>query len=88
MLFRSSPRRIASLAWRDDGNALASAGDDGNVWMWDVETLASTAKWKAHEGGVECVRFAHDGRMVTVGRDKKAALWDAKGAKAPASDKK
>lgn len=77
----TNPKRIAALAWRDDANMLAAAGDDGQVWLWDVETLSSSRKWKAHDGGVEGVRFTHDGRLATVGRDRKTILWDASGKK-------
>ena len=39
------------------------------------------ATWKAHQDGVLDARFGHDGRIVSCGRDKQIALWDAGGTK-------
>lgn len=75
----SAPRKINDLAWRDDSNVLASASEDGQIQLWDAENLSALRKWNAHAGGTERVRFAHDGRLVTAGRDRMARLWDAAG---------
>jgi WD40 repeat protein len=77
----TNPRRISALSWRDDSNLLAAASEDGQVWLWEAETLSMARKWMAHPGGVESVRFSHDGHLATVGRDKKACWWDASGKK-------
>ena len=37
--------------------------------------------WKAHGPGVLCVSFAHDGQLVTCGRDQAITLWNANGGK-------
>src|SRR6185369_7494999 len=34
----------------------------------------------AHKGGAFCVRFAHDGRLVSSGRDNTVKTWAADGA--------
>lgn len=77
----TNPRRISALSWRDDANVLAAASEDGQVWVWEAESLSLVRKWQAHAGGVEAVAFAHDGHLATVGRDKKAAWWDVSGKK-------
>jgi len=77
----TNPRRISALSWRDDANVLAAASEDGQVWLWEAESLSLVRKWQAHAGGVESLAFSHDGHLATVGRDKKAAWWDASGKK-------
>lgn len=72
---------INSLAWRDDSNVLASAGDDGTVKLWDMHEGEIVKSVNAHGNGVMAVRFDHDGRFVTAGKDKRARLWDASGNK-------
>lgn len=72
---------INSLAWRDDSNVLASAGDDGSVKLWDMHEGKLVKSVNAHNGGAMSVRFDHDGRFVTAGKDKRARLWDPSGNK-------
>ncbi len=72
---------INSLAWRDDSNVLASAGDDGTVKLWDMHEGKIVKSVNAHGNGVMAVRFDHEGRFVTAGKDKRARLWDASGNK-------
>ncbi|MBI5865148.1 MAG: hypothetical protein HZB38_11695 [Planctomycetes bacterium] len=74
------PASITSLDWRDDSNILATACEDGMVRLWEMNGGSKVKEWRAHEGGVLCVRFAHDGRLVTCGRDKAAKLWNSDGA--------
>ena len=44
-----------------------------------MENGNAIKSWGAHGGGVESVRYARDGRIVTAGRDKLVKLWDGAG---------
>ena len=70
---------INSIAWRDDSNVFASASDDGTVKLWDVVEGKVVKTITAHGGGVTGVRFDHQGRLVTSGKDNRVKLWDAAG---------
>ncbi|MBX9582598.1 MAG: c-type cytochrome, partial [Gemmataceae bacterium] len=71
---------ITDLSWRDDSNVLASASEDTTVKLWEMENGGNIKGWAAHGGGAAAVRFAHDGRLATTGRDKVTKLWDQNGA--------
>ncbi|TWU47549.1 Chromosome partition protein Smc [Rubripirellula tenax] len=70
---------VISVAWRDDSNVLASASEDGTVKLWDMAAGKLMKSITAHNGGATDVTFDHEGRLVTVGKDKRAKLWDASG---------
>jgi hypothetical protein len=70
---------VTDVTWRDDSNVLASASEDGSVKLWQMENGAQIKSTNAHGGGVAAVRFAHDGRLATCGRDKVAKAWDTSG---------
>ncbi len=73
---------ITDVSWRADSNVLASASEDGTIKLWEMEGGKQIKSWGAHGGGASSVDFARDGRLVSVGRDRKTKLWDAGGAAA------
>lgn len=77
---RGHTAMITDLSWRDDSNVLASASEDTTVKLWEMENGGNIKSWAAHPGGAAGVRFMHDGRLATTGRDKVTKLWDQNGA--------
>jgi hypothetical protein len=69
---------VTDVTWRDDGNVLVSASEEGNIKYWSVEDgkLIRAVGLPNPLG----VRFAHDGRLVTTGRNLKTRMMDANGA--------
>jgi hypothetical protein len=77
---RGHTAMIADVSWRDDSNVLASASEDSTIKLWEMENGGNIKSWGAHGGGAWSVKFAHDGRLASTGRDKVTKLWDQNGA--------
>ncbi len=71
---------ITDVSWRDDSNVLATCSEDATVKLWEMENGGNTRNWTAHGGGTASVKFTHDGKLATTGRDKTTKLWDQAGA--------
>lgn len=70
---------ITELSWRGDSNVLASCSEDGSIRLWEMENGNQVKSWGAHSGGVASVEFAHNGNLVSCGRDRIVKLWDQTG---------
>src|SRR5262249_29698963 len=69
---------VAALALTPDGKQLASAGADGTVRPWDVETGKAGLVLHKHGGAVHVVVFSPDAkRLATSGEDRTIRVWDA-----------
>jgi hypothetical protein len=77
---RGHTAMITDLSWRDDSNVLASSSEDTTVKLWEMENGNNIKNWGAHAGGAASVRFTHDGKIASTGRDKVTKLWDQNGA--------
>jgi hypothetical protein len=71
---------VNGVSWRDDANHLASASDDGTIKVWEMEDGKQVRSINAHGSGVQSCQYAHDGRLVSCGRDGRAKMFDANGA--------
>jgi len=75
---RGHTAAIAEVSWRADGNVCASGSEDGTIRLWEMENGGAIKTWGAH-GGVQSVRYARDGRIISCGRDRLTRLWDGNG---------
>jgi hypothetical protein len=66
---------VTGLSWRDDANQLASCSEDTSVRLWEMENGKQVKAWGTQPGGALSVRFGHDNRVLTTGRDGKTRLW-------------
>jgi hypothetical protein len=64
-----------------DSKLIASSSEDGTVKLWETGEGKQAKTWNAHNGGVLCVAYSHDGRFVSCGRDGGVISWSADGAK-------
>src|SRR5207253_375666 len=55
---------IHGVAFNKDGTRLATAGADGLVKVWDVNTGKELAFYGGHTDGVRAVAFSPDGKQI------------------------
>ena len=71
---------VTMLAFSPDGRQLATASQDGNARLWDLQApspAASPAILNGHEDWVTGVAYTPDGqRLITASRDATARIWD------------
>ncbi len=76
---RGHTAMITDVSWRDDSNVLATCSEDASVRLWEMENGNQIKTWAAHGGGAASVRFTHDGKLASTGRDKVTKFWDQNG---------
>lgn len=68
---------VGSLDFRTDGRALAVAGSDPAVRIWEVDTGLLWRRLEGHTATVTTVRFSPDGHTLATGsEDQTVRLWD------------
>ena len=77
---RGHTAMITDISWRDDSNVLATSSEDTTIRLWEMENGNPIKNWGAHGGGAASVRFTHDNRLVSTGRDRLTKVWDQNGA--------
>jgi translation initiation factor 3 subunit I len=70
---------INEALWGSLNQTIISAGDDGTVRLWDVETGKEVLKVHDHKKAIRSLQFSKDRSMViTASSDHTAKLYDAK----------
>lgn len=68
---------VFSVAYSPDGTALASAGKDGTVRIWNAATGDSMHVLREHTSEVTCVAFSPIGNWLASGsEDDTVRVWD------------
>jgi hypothetical protein len=77
---RGPQAAVTELSWRPDGNLLAASSEDTQIRLFEMENGNQVKGWGAHGGGASSVRYHHDGRLVSTGRDRATKVWNGDGA--------
>ena len=71
-------KRTNSVSCSPDGLRIASASNDKEIRIWDVENETCERRIKASIGlGVFCVKYISDNRVISGGADRSIRIWNA-----------
>ena len=79
LALKGHTKAITDISWRPDSNSVASCSDDGTIRLWELNDGREIKRWNAHGGGVSAIEYTRDARIVSVGRDRVAKLWQGDG---------
>lgn len=69
---------IQAIAYSPDGKALATAGDQQIITIWDVNTGRVLRNLEGHSNDISALTYSPDGKFLASGSDDKTIkLWDA-----------
>ncbi|KAF9904203.1 wD repeat domain [Linnemannia zychae] len=70
------PTEIRSLACSPDGKEVAIAGDNGTVYLWDLQSDKHCAELKGHKKAVRPIAYSPCGKwMISGSEDRTIRVW-------------
>lgn len=72
-----SHRKARCLAWSQDGRTLVTGGYDGDIMIWNAESLKLRYRYRDHSTTVRQILFLdNDQTLLTVSNDHQVLLWN------------
>lgn len=74
----SLPAAWTALSFSTDGHTLASGGDNGDLWLWDLESAQSTLAAHSGQSPISLLAYSPDGQALAAAfSDGQTALVDS-----------
>lgn len=67
---------VTTVAFSPDGDLLAGAGADGNIYLWNRQSGILVGTFKGHTRPVHSIQFSADGSQILAGDMLTARIWD------------
>lgn len=75
-IFPTDRSRVLALARSGDGKLIATSDKDGQIKLWDADTLALVKTWKAHKQWASAFAFDPSGDyLVSGGEESVLNVW-------------
>lgn len=72
-------KQINKLRFSSDGKFLFSAGDDKNIFIWDIPAKSMLKNWEAHGHYIKGLDVSKNGELlVSCSDDNDIKIWDIK----------
>ena len=65
----NNDHHVQSITFSPDGKILASASTDKIIYIWDIDSRNTNAKFKGHNGAVNSLAFSSDSKLLASGSD-------------------
>lgn len=76
-LFAGHSSWVWGTDYNPNGQTIVSGGEQGELFLWDIETGEIVRRFEGHEGAVNEIVFNADGtRLVSGADDKTVRVWD------------
>jgi WD40 repeat protein/tRNA A-37 threonylcarbamoyl transferase component Bud32 len=76
---RGHTGRARCVVYAPDGRTLATAGEDGEIRLWEAGSARARTVLKGHVGEIAALAFSPAGALLASGgADRTVRLWDAK----------
>jgi WD40 repeat protein len=70
---------VEALQFNKSGKYLATAGQDGDVALWEAGTLRQVRRWKSHDSHVSGLSFSPNGQMLATISGTEIRIWNLDG---------
>jgi len=76
-VLNAKKHRVWCIAYSNDGNYIASGGDDGSVIIYKTDGYIELARFEGLKGIPIAVCFSSDGKLLAAGgKDNRVTIWD------------